>query len=283
MTTPVLLLPQVTLLAVDTRCPGLALAALQRSLRHIRFARSLLLTHGAEAGELPRRERTANGDIECTDIGSVTSSAAYSSLVLGGLLPFVDTSHVLIVQWDGFVLDHRCWDPAFLDCDYLGAPWGRAHHGHFVGNGGFSLRSRRLLQALQSPALRARLHHPEDVCIAQTLRDALQTEHGIRFGNLALAQRFAYENKRPPGPCFGFHGMVNLHHALADAELNNWLRQLPDSVLTSRDGFKSARALLRDGHAAAAHQVLQRRLAAGAGDWRSRWLAWQARRLAGAG
>lgn len=282
MTAPLLHLPQVTLLAVDTRCPALALGALRRSLQHIRFARSLLLTHGADAGLLPRREAAAQGEIECVDIGPIASSAAYSNLVLGGLLPFVDTSHVLIVQWDGFVLDPACWDPAFLGCDYLGAPWGRAHDGQFVGNGGFSLRSRTVLQALLDPALRARWHHPEDICIAQTLRAELQARHGIRFGELALAQRFAYENEPPPGPCFGFHGMVNLHHAWPAAELEQVLRQLPDSVLTSRDGFKAARALLKDRHAASASLLLQRRLAAGGGDWRSRWLAWRARRLAAA-
>jgi hypothetical protein len=214
------------------------------------------------------------------DIGAVPSSAAYSNLVLGGLLPFVDTSHVLIVQWDGFVLHPQAWDPAFLECDYLGAPWGRAQHGHWVGNGGFSLRSRRLLQALMQPALRARWHHPEDICIAQTLRDALQAQHGIRFGDLALARRFAYENEPPPGPCFGFHGMVNLHHALPPSELGALLQQLPDGVMASRDGFKAARALLRDGQAGLASQLLQRRLAAGGSDWRSRWMAWRARRLA---
>ncbi len=277
---PVLHLPQVTLLAVDTRSPALALRALRHSLRHIRFARSLLLTHGAAAGALPRTEASPHGDIECVDIGPITSSADYSRFVLGGLLPHVQTTHVLIVQWDGFVIHPACWNPAFLATDYLGAPWGRARHGHRVGNGGFSLRSRRLLQALHDPALQARWHHPEDICIAQTLRDELQARHGIHFADLALAQGFAFENETPPGPCFGFHGLVNLHRALSAEELDAVLPQVPDSVWASRDGFKACRALLRDGHARQAAQVLQRRLAAGATDWRSRWLAWRAQRLA---
>jgi hypothetical protein len=271
---PVLDLPTVTLLAVDTRSPALALRALQHCRRQARFAQCLLLGTGAPPPGLP-------AGIGWRDIGPIDSAAAYSRFVLGNLLAFVQTEHLLIAQWDGFIADASAWDPSFLETDYLGAPWGKAHHGHWVGNGGFSLRSRRLLQALQAPALQARWHHPEDTCIAQTLRAELEAEHGIRFGSRAQAQRFAFENEPPPGRCFGFHGAFNLHRVLPAAELAYTLAALPDSVLTSRDGFKTARALLRDGHRVQAARLLQRRLALGARDWRTRWLAWRAGAVAG--
>lgn len=274
MTQPALQLPGVTVLAVDTRAPVLAWRALQRCQQQAGFARCLLLSEGAAPAALPP-------GIEWVDIGPIGSAAAYSRFVLGALLPFVDTPHVLIVQWDGFVADASAWDPAFLDTDYLGAPWGKAHQGHWVGNGGFSLRSRGLLQALQQPALQAQWHHPEDICIAQTLRTVLEADHGMRFGSLALARRFAFENELPPGPCFGFHGAFNLHRALPAGELAATLAGLPDSVVVSRDGFKTARALLRDGHRGSAALLLQRRLALGAADWRTRWLAWRAGAAAG--
>lgn len=267
--TPRLDLPGVTLLAVDTRAPLLALRALQHCLRQARFARCLLLSQGAAPAGWPQA-------VEWVDIGAINSAAEYSRFVLGGLLPFVDTPQVLIAQWDGFIADAGAWDDTFAGTDYLGAPWGKAHNGHWVGNGGFSLRSRRLLQVLQQPSLQARWHHPEDICIAQTLRDELETAHGMRFGSLAQAQRFAFENEPPPGRCFGFHGAFNLHRVLPPAELAATLAELPDSVVASRDGFKTARALLRDGHRAQAAPLLQRRLALGAADWRTRWLAWRA-------
>lgn len=262
-------LPQVTLCALDTRSPGLALAALQRCRQHIHFGRTLLLSHGTQPTPWPE-------GVEWVDVGPISSAAEYSSFMLGKLLPLVDTSHVLIAQWDGFVSHADCWEPAFLGVDYLGAPWGKARNGHHIGNGGFSLRSRRLLQALQDPVLVAQWHHPEDVCMAQTLRPALEKNHGIVFADLALGQRFAFENEQPPGPTFGFHGMVNIERVIGPEAFAAMFDTLPDNVITGRDGFKTARALFRSGQFALAHRFLQRRLALGATDWRTRWMAWRA-------
>jgi len=197
--------------------------------------------------------------------------------MLRRLLSWVDTSHVLVVQWDGFVADPARWEPAFLGVDYLGAPWGKAPDGHFVGNGGFSLRSRRLLRALQDPAFAVRLHHPEDVCIGQTLRDELEQRHGIVFGSLGMACRFAYENEAPAQACFGFHGMFNLPAVIGAPAFGALIEQLPADVLSSRDGFKTARALWRTGQPALALRLLERRAAVRPLDARSRLLQWQCR------
>ena len=58
----------------------------------------------------------------------------YSEFVIRELHKYVDTSHCLLVQWDGYVLNPKSWLPQFLDYDYIGAPW----NGNVVGNGGFS-------------------------------------------------------------------------------------------------------------------------------------------------
>lgn len=269
-TGPLLELPEVTLCALDTRAPDLALAAIGRCRTHIRFGRSLLLGHGQRPTPWPE-------GVDWVDVGPIRSAAEYSSFMLGQLLPLVQTSHVLVVQWDGFVAHADRWDPAFLGVDYLGAPWGKAHNGHHVGNGGFSLRSRRLLQALHDPALAARWHHPEDVCIAQTLRPELEQRHGIVFADLALAQRFAFENEPPAEPTFGFHGMYNIARVVGPEAFADLMDRLPDSVITGRDGFKTARALLRDGHPALARRFLLRRHALGAASLRTHWMSLQAR------
>jgi hypothetical protein len=264
-----LALPTVTLCSVDTRTPALAVRALQRCMQDIRFAHAVLFTEGTLA--LP-------DGIEGIDIGAIRSSADYSQFMLRRLLDHITTDHVLVVQWDGFVAHSACWDAAFLQADYLGAPWGKAPAGQFVGNGGFSLRSRRLLQALRDPALAARLHHPEDICIGQTLRANLESQHSIVFGTLEQARRFAFENESPPGPTFGFHGVFNLERALGPEEFAGWVDELPAAVVAGRDGFKLARNLVDDGRDALAQRLLQRRRALGAEDWRSRWLAWRCRR-----
>ena len=41
------------------------------------------------------------------------SRDAYSRFVLKRLLPHVDTPHVLLVQWDGYVVNADAWDAAF--------------------------------------------------------------------------------------------------------------------------------------------------------------------------
>jgi len=33
----------------------------------------------------------------------------------------VNGTHVLVMQWDGFILHPELWDRAFLDDDYIGA------------------------------------------------------------------------------------------------------------------------------------------------------------------
>ncbi len=175
-------LPGVTLVCIDTANHALALRALAQSCAAIRFARVLFLTDSVPDGV------AVPGDVEIVAIAPITSRDAYSTFVLKDLLPFVDTGHVLLVQWDGYVANPGAWDAAFLECDYLGAKWYWHHDGMRVGNGGFSLRSRRLLEALRDP--RIQLVEAEDTTIGRTFRPLLEREHAIRFGSEALADQF---------------------------------------------------------------------------------------------
>ena len=109
----------------------------------------------------------------------------YSEFVIKQLHSYVETSHCLLVQWDGYVLNPNSWLPQFLDFDYIGAPW----HGNIVGNGGFSLRSRKLLKAtarFTDPA------HPEDNFICRKHRMELERD-GIKFAPADLARQFSIE------------------------------------------------------------------------------------------
>jgi hypothetical protein len=118
---------------------------------------------------------------------------------------------VLVFQWDGYPLNPHLWTDEFLQYDYIGAPW-PTHHvstsmgGKQVGNGGFSLRSRKLYDAL--------LKHPismanEDLHICCTLRADLEAA-GIKFAPLEVARRFAIEipldENHKLTNTFGFHG-----------------------------------------------------------------------------
>jgi Protein of unknown function (DUF5672) len=125
-----------------------------------------------------------------------------------------------------------------------------------VGNGGFSLRSRKLLLALQS--LQPDPSEPEDMAICVTLRPRLEREFGIRFAPLEVAQRFAIEYG-PHRPAFGFHGMLNFAHALSSSELNGWLDQAPLDLLCSQHARKLVKHLMQNGRSQAALDLLRRR------------------------
>ena len=226
MTSPAMReLPDVTLVCIDTANHALALRALARSTSDLRFARALLLTDASPAGLAPP------AGVEVIPIPRLTSREDYSQFVVKRLLPFVATTHVLLVQWDGYVVNANAWSPDFLACDYVGAAWFWCDDDMRVGNGGFSLRSRRLLEALQDP--RIVLDGPEDTTICRTFRPLLERDHGIRFADEATAVRFSFETEYPVGTPFGFHGLFNFHRVVPPAELRALPAQFSDAVARS--------------------------------------------------
>ena len=130
-----------------------------------------------------------------------------------------------------------------------------------VGNGGFSLRSRRLLEA--GADARITDLHPEDAALCRTYRELLASDYGVRFAPLALARRFAYENEPPSDRTFGFHGPKNLPAVLDAQTLAEWIHALPDAFFTGRDSRRLARSLLRHRLPKLAQLVIERRRAAG--------------------
>jgi hypothetical protein len=171
---------------------------MQASREQISFGDSLLLSDVDVA---------VPAGIRRTPIQPLRSAANYSHFMLRELADHIRTEHVLVVQWDGFVLDAAQWTDAFLDCDYIGAPWPQFSDDRKVGNGGFSLRSRRLLRACQDERFEA--EHPEDVAIGRLNRTFLEHQ-GCRFADDALAESFSFERTVPSQPTFGFHGAFNL-------------------------------------------------------------------------
>jgi hypothetical protein len=196
-----LALPDVTLCAVASVNVDATITAMVRSLALVDCARALLFTD-ADVPDLP-------AGIERIAIAPLRSTSAYSHFVLHRLADWIETSHGLIIQWDGFVTSPEAWEPAFLACDYVGAPWPQFADGHDVGNGGFSLRSRRLMLACREPCFRDD-GSAEDLVIARVNRAMLEEQHGIVFAPRALASRFSRERDEAVLRTFGFHGVFNL-------------------------------------------------------------------------
>ena len=194
-------LPSVTLVVVTSVALSASMRALVESLRLVQFGQAIWLS------DQPKPSGSPTG-IVWQKIERLDSRAAYSRFMLSGLAEHITTSHVLIVQWDGYVLDPACWSNEFLDYDYIGAPWPQFHDAHRVGNGGFSLRSVRLLEACRD--LPRDSGEAEDIAICRTHRAWLEQSHGMRFAPEPVARRFSYERTPATGEEFGFHGVFNL-------------------------------------------------------------------------
>ncbi|MDD2729345.1 DUF5672 family protein [Malikia sp.] len=181
----------------------------------------------------------------------------YNRIVLRELVPHVRTSHVLIVQWDGFITHPELWRPDFLSMDYIGPPWYHGGHPGMVGNGGFSLRSRRLLDALASMQ-DLDITEPEDMLICVQRRAELEQLHGIRFAPLEMAKDFGCEYGYYH-PSFGFHGMHNFTHIFDEPTLTAWLASANAEIIKHKHARNLVKSLMVNRRASEAIQLLQLR------------------------
>lgn len=145
--------------------------------------------------------------IQVKPLHSGYSLADYSHLAVKGLNEHINTDFVMLFQNDGFIDNVDKWTDRFLDYDYIGAPWWYKDHNN-VGNGGFSVRSRKLLEVLAvDPHIKKVV--PEDHHICRTYGDYLREHHGIEFAPEELALQFSVEHGTYRDQ-FGFHGTWQL-------------------------------------------------------------------------
>ena len=134
----------------------------------------------------------------------------YSSIVLKQLWSHVETDHVLVIQYDGMAIRGDLWDDAWLQYDYIGAVWPWPIKGRNMGNGGFSLRSRKLIDACRDNAIQlgGESGQNEDTAICVEFRPYLEEKYGIQYASKEAATKFSTENYFQ-GDSFGFHGLWN--------------------------------------------------------------------------
>lgn len=228
-------LPQVTLCAVSSVNVAATIRALEISLAQVDVAAALLLTDSPITPDHP--------GITVVPIAPVTSSRAYSDFILTQLVHYVETSHCLVIQWDGHVLDASRWHPDFLGYDYIGASWPQFDDSHDVGNGGFSLRSRRLMQLCRDPAFHP--SHPEDVAIGRVNRNWLERQ-GMRFAPRVLADWFAAERAGDVAASFGYHGAWLMPQVVGVEPFWTLYRELDDRG-TIRHDFSAILKQIRQG------------------------------------
>lgn len=125
---------------------------------------------------------------------------------------FVRTAFALILHLDGYVINPGLWDQQFLAYDYIGAPWPSDWKlyqtgEHRVGNGGFCLKSRALMNRVA--ALPWVPDIPGDILVCCHYRKLLEAE-GFKFAPPEVAARFSVEHvvAETPAKTFGFHGRL---------------------------------------------------------------------------
>jgi len=152
------------------------------------------------------------------EIQHIPTLVDYSLFVLKRIHEYVQTTHMLIVQGDGWILNPFSWEESWNNLDYIGPLFNQYD---IMGVGGFSYRSTELMKAVSkkyphwdgTPESTRKVQSAvglyEDGAIAITSKASLISE-GFKFATLEQASRFAQGgNPNPkyyvPNP-FGFHG-----------------------------------------------------------------------------
>jgi hypothetical protein len=207
-------LSRVTLCSISSVHIKATLRAMAISQKSCHFGDSLLFTD----------HRLKTNLAQIVPIDPVTSYRDYSYLILKKILPYIQTDLILLIQWDGYVLNPEIWQNSFLNYDYIGAKWtllkdNQPHY--YVGNGGFSLRSKRLLEITSSDefSFNDTLNEDSQICLEK--RQWLEDNKGIIFSDVTTADQFSYESSPPDHPTFGFHGFSHMHLFSEDQDIIN--------------------------------------------------------------
>lgn len=191
----------ITLVVIDFLYHDLAKFSIEQTLKHI-DAKEILIVSDRQilsgARHLIREP--------------ILTAEAYNQYMLSGVAEHINTKHALFIQWDGMACNKQSWTDEFLEYDYIGAPWSWETPDRAVGNGGFSLRSKRLLDACLDQYIRfTNFYKNEDELIGKLFRSFLEEKYSIRYPTVELARQFSVEERIDMHiPSFGFHGIWNV-------------------------------------------------------------------------
>jgi hypothetical protein len=183
-----------SLICIDCYNYGNAVSALQKSMSQNQFDKILFFTD---------IEIDIEG-IEVIKIDSIRSKEEYSHFCVKELWKHITTDYVLNIHHDGYTLNGELFDERLYDYDWCGSLWLESD-GYANGNGGYSWKSRKLLNAIgQDEMIRAT--HPEDVQTCRTYRNYLEKVYGLQWATDEICEKFSYELREPNQPTMGFHG-----------------------------------------------------------------------------
>ena len=195
-------LPNVTICAMTSVLVRETIKAMEYSMQKIDFGDAVIITH-EKPQYLPKGIKYKYID-ELTDIDGFNYKSVYE------MGDYIETEFMLLVHYDGFVVNPDMWRDEFLDYDYIGSPWPlpregddttyRDIHGNIcrVGNS-VSIRSKRLLdfpREANIPWTPEKGWFNEDGFICCRNRHLFEAA-GMKFAPLELAIYFGHENMIP--------------------------------------------------------------------------------------
>lgn len=200
-------LRMIDIIAVSSDKPIETIRSLRYSTKNVKFGNIKFLTH-CEKEEI----KVDTEGIEIVKIDEIKSHREYNDFCLR-LNDYTQNDFTLIVQNDSFITNPEKWTNEFLKYDYIGAPWTVQQSLDWgipnrVGNGGFSLRSKKFLE--YSSIFKSCNGANEDGFLTNfTLNYA--KKYGINYAPVELAQLFSIEKieegkNYDPSQHFGFHG-----------------------------------------------------------------------------
>lgn len=162
-----LVLPNITLFGIDSHDKNGIIRASEICQKNIQFGDVKIIT-----------ERLFDG------------RDGYSVFCIKEMWKYIQTDFVLLIHSDGYIQNYKAWDDSWLQYDYIGASWGYKDNMN-VGNGGFTLRSKKLLNIIKD----YEVPHGtiEDDFICRKIRKELEQKHGIKFAPEEVANNFSIE------------------------------------------------------------------------------------------
>lgn len=215
-------LPTVTLVSADCYDVKRTISALDICLSKCNFGAVKFFT--SLPTDYPHR-------VECEHMHNLS---VYSIWMLKRLHLFIETPHLLVVQHDGWILNPEMWNPEWMNYDYIGPLFMHTHiiQPTSVGSGGFSFRSKKLMDWVSSrlppwdgpsdtDAYQAKLGSYEDGIISFYFREEL-TRSGFRFAPPHEAAKFCQGGQPDPEyyvrKPFGFHRNVKVNLETGECE-----------------------------------------------------------------
>lgn len=202
-------LPQITALCAD--CVNSS-----RAIKVLEHCKSI-----CDFGDVKFLSSIPNKYEHWVKIKPLNSLVAYSIFMLKHIHEYVNTSHMIILQRDGWILNTSSWNPDWLNLDYIGPLFVQYDR---VGSGGFSLRSKRLMENVSentpewdgtqkhADLIQPGLSYYEDgvICLSGKFSQ-------FKFASLEEAAMWAQGGNRNPDYYrphpFGYHGLwANINH-----------------------------------------------------------------------